>query len=121
MQKRLKFQDNHILLSSSLPPYFTKLYQSEVNLLHGPGIQMMSHYWIAGISQVNQIDGFVAYPRDTFLWSEVKRKWIPGPTLPYGIGIEEGCLTLMNRTSVMVIGATKLKQVQSEIMFALLK
>ena len=45
-------------------------------------------------------------------------KWAPlisGPTLPNGIGIEEGCLTLLNRTSVMVIGVTKLKEVQSKL------
>ena len=114
-QKRLKFHDNHILLSNSLPPFFTEGHDSSANLLFGPGIQMMSHYWIAGISQVNQIDGYIEYPKDTFLWSEVKRKWISGPMLPYGIGIEEGCLTLLNRTSVMVIGVTKLKKVQSKL------
>ena len=116
VQKRIKFLDNHILLSNSLPPFFNEeLCYSSTNLLFGPGIQMMSHYWIAGISKVNQINGFVEYPRDTFLWSEVKRKWISGPTLPNGIGIEEGCLTHLNRTSVMIIGVTKLKEMQSKL------
>ena len=55
-----------------------------------------------------EFHGFVVYQRGTFLWSEMKNKWLDGPDLPHGLGVEKGCLTLLNRTSVMIIGLTRL-------------
>ena len=68
----------------------------------------MDFYWITGVSQLIEFHGFVVYPRGTFLWSEIKNKWLEGPDLPLGLGVEKGCLTTLNRTSVMIIGLTRL-------------
>ena len=45
---------------------------------------------------------------DTALWSISKKKWIEGPKLPYMIGLEDGCATALNRTSVIILGMTYL-------------
>ena len=45
---------------------------------------------------------------DTALWSISKKRWIEGPQLPDLVGLEEGCATVMDRTSVVVFGMTEL-------------
>ena len=75
----------------------------------------MDLYWITGISNLIEFYGHIVYPRGTFLWSETKNKWLKGPDLPLGLGVEEGCLTLINRTSVMIIGLTSLTLMESMI------
>ena len=70
--------------------------------------QRVDFYWITGVSRILEFHGFVVYPRETFLWSEIKNKWLKGPDLPHSLGVEKGCLTLLNITSVMIIGLTHL-------------
>ena len=81
---------------------------SDEEIIFGPGIIVMALYWITGISKLIEFHGYVVYPRETYLWSETKNKWLKGPDLPFGLGVEKGCLTLLNRTSVMIIGLTNL-------------
>ena len=45
---------------------------------------------------------------DTALWSISKKRWMKGPKLPYMTGLEDGCATALNRTSVIVFGMTYL-------------
>ena len=49
------------------------------------------------------------FSKETYLWSISKQKWINGPNLPHLLGVEEGCMTLLNKTVVMVIGFTNLE------------
>ena len=74
----------------------------------GTGIQTMNFYWIAGFSFYNHNDGYYRFLKETVLWSMTKKKWIKGPRLPYLLGIEEGCMTLLNRTSILIFGMTTL-------------
>ena len=52
--------------------------------------------------------GFYEFYTDTRLFSLTKRKWFQGPKFPTSIGIEEGCATLLDRYTVMILGMTKL-------------
>ena len=52
--------------------------------------------------------GFYEFYRDTRLFSLTKRKWFQGPKFPTLMGIEEGCATLLDRYTVMILGMTKL-------------
>ena len=45
---------------------------------------------------------------DTAMWSISKKRWIEGPKLPHMTGLEDGCATALNRTSVIVFGMTYL-------------
>ena len=74
----------------------------------GVGIQIMNYYWIAGFSFYNDLSGFYKFQKETALWSITKKKWIKGPKLPFLLGIEEGCMTLLNRTSILIFGMTTL-------------
>ena len=50
------------------------------------------------------------HSRKTYLWSIDKNRWLDkSPLLPQSFGIEEGCLTLLNRTTVLIMGVTKLE------------
>ena len=45
---------------------------------------------------------------DTALWSISKKRWLKGPKLPFMKGLEEGCATALNRSSVIIFGMTDL-------------
>ena len=96
--------------------------------MHGPGILIMNFFWIIEGSIIqpfskihslksiilhndNHFSGeFVIYHRETYLWSLNKKRWLSeSPKLPISLGVEEGCLTLLNRTTVLIVGITKLE------------
>ena len=52
---------------------------------------------------------FYNFQKETYLWSISKQKWMSGPKLPLLLGVEEGCLTVLNRTLVLVVGITHLQ------------
>ena len=54
------------------------------------------------------LSGLFEFTDETALWSISKKRWIKGPKLPYMKGLEEGCATALNRTSVLIFGITQL-------------
>ena len=79
------------------------------NVRYGPGIRMMDYYWMVGFSVYSPFGYFYNFHKKTYLWSISKQRWINGPKLPYLLGVEEGCLTVINRTLVLVVGITPLQ------------
>ena len=79
------------------------------NIRYGPGIRIMDYYWMVGFSVYSQFGYFYKFQKGSYLWSISKHQWINGPKLPYLLGVEEGCLTVLNRTLVLVIGITHLQ------------
>ena len=56
------------------------------------------------------VGSYIMHSRKTYLWSIDKNRWLDkSPLLPQSFGIEEGCLTLLNRTTVLIMGVTKLE------------
>ena len=54
------------------------------------------------------LGGFYKFYTNTRLFSLTKRKWFKGPNLPDGMGVEEGCATVLDKYTVMILGMTKL-------------
>ena len=72
--------------------------------------QVFIHDYIFRNALINGFfsDGIFEFYKDTRLFSLTKRKWFQGPKFPTSIGIEEGCATLLDRHTVMILGMTKL-------------
>ena len=114
---------------NSKPPIDFDGYEIK-NIRYGPGTRIMDYYWMVGFSIYHQFgkycslfqkvnkteDNFVflkghfyKFQKETYLWSISKQKWMNGPKLPLLLGVEEGCLTVLNRTLVLVVGITHLQ------------
>ena len=101
---------------------------SHFTIRNGIGIRILDYFWVLGGSNYTPFEGkniFVSFEigrlffhflisgmfqfiSDTALWSISKKRWIEGPQLPELIGLEEGCATAVDRTSVIVFGMTEL-------------